>query len=133
METPSPVLLYKPQEIVDSNFPYLAKDTFLLVLMTEFQASLFETYSSKMVCVDSTHKTNQYRFKLITVVVADEYHNGCLKAGVYHIIISCQTDQPVAWAISDKEDAATLEAVWNVIHARCPNATVSTLMTDDSN
>ena len=44
METPSPVLLYKPQEIVDSNFPYLAKDTFLLVLMTEFQASLFETY-----------------------------------------------------------------------------------------
>jgi len=75
-ETPSPVLLYKPQGIDDSNMPLLLKDTFLLVLMTDFQASLFETFCSKIVCVDSTHKTNQYRFKLITVVVPDEYHNG---------------------------------------------------------
>ena len=43
------------------------------------------------------------------------------------------TGQPVAWAISDKEDAVTLEAVWNVIHTRCPTATVSTLMIDDGN
>jgi len=76
METPSPVLLYKPQGKEDPNWPLLLKDTFLLVLMTEFQASLFEMFCSKIVCVDSTHKTNQYRFKLITVVVPDEYHNG---------------------------------------------------------
>ena len=57
MEIPSPVLLYKPQGIIDSNLLNLAKDTFLLVLMTEFQASMFETFSSKIVCVDSTHKT----------------------------------------------------------------------------
>lgn len=68
METPSPVLLYKPQGINDSNFPYLAKDTFLLVLMTEFQASLFETYSSKIVCVDSSHKTNQYQFNWLQLL-----------------------------------------------------------------
>ena len=78
METPSLVLLYKPQGMIDTNFPNLAKDTFLLVLMTDFQASLFETFSSKIVCVDSTHKTNQCRFKLITVVVSDEYHNGII-------------------------------------------------------
>jgi len=76
METPSPVLLYKPQGIDDPNWPLLLKDTFLLVLMTEFQASIFEMFCSRIVCVDSTHKTNQYRFKLITVVVPDEYHNG---------------------------------------------------------
>ena len=39
--------------------------------------------------------------------------------------------QPVAWALSDKEDADTLECfttLWAVIKRRCPNAT---LMTDD--
>ena len=50
--------------------------------------------------------------------------------------IVCLVKQANQWlgAMSDKEeDAATLEAVWNVIHARCPTATVSTLMTDDGN
>ena len=41
------------------------------------------------------------------------------------------TGQPVAWALSDKEDTDTLEAVWTVIKKRCPHATVTTLMTDD--
>ena len=27
-------------------------------------------------CVDSTHGTNQYRFKLITIIVPDEYGKG---------------------------------------------------------
>ena len=75
-ETPSPVLFYKPQGVIDSNFPMLAEDTFLLVIMTAFQASLFNTFSGRIVCLDSTHKTNQNRFKLLTVVVADEYRNG---------------------------------------------------------
>ena len=45
--------------------------------------------------------------------------------------INSQLGQPVAWAISDKEDAVTLEAMWRVIQRRCPSVTVSTLMTDD--
>ena len=39
--------------------------------------------------------------------------------------------QPVAWALSDKEDADTLECLWAVIKRRCPKAKVVTLMTDD--
>ena len=62
--------------MTDPEFPKLAKDTFLLVIMTSFQASVFETFCSKITCLDSTHKTNQYRFKLLTVIVADEYRNG---------------------------------------------------------
>ena len=75
-ETPSPVLYYKPQGVVDSNFSMLLEDTFLLVIMTGFQASLFETFGERIVCLDSTHKTNQYRFKLLTVLIPDEYRNG---------------------------------------------------------
>ena len=76
LENPSPVLFYKAQGQRDSEHPNLAEDTFLLILMTSFQAGLLEMFSSKIVCLDSTHKTNQYRFKLITVAVPDEYHTG---------------------------------------------------------
>lgn len=76
LESPSPVLLYKPQGVEDPELPNVTKDTFLLVIMTEFQAMLFETFGGKITCIDSTHKTNQYRFKLLTIMVPDEYHNG---------------------------------------------------------
>ena len=85
IESPSPILLYKPQGVEDSNLPHVSKDTFLLVLMTEFQASLFETFCSKITCIDSTHKTNQYRFKLLTVIVPDEYHNGNIQYNYYKL------------------------------------------------
>ena len=49
---------------------------FFLILTTEFQASLFTTFAHKIVCLDSTHKTNQYRFKLLTLVVPDKFRNG---------------------------------------------------------
>ena len=75
-ETPSPVLFYKAQGVSNPDFPLLAEDTFLLVIMTQFQATLFENFSERIICLDSTHKTNQYRFKLITLVVPDEYRNG---------------------------------------------------------
>jgi len=50
--------------------------SFLFILMTEFQAQLFEEFGSKLVCIDSAHKTNEYKFKLITLLVVDEYHKG---------------------------------------------------------
>ena len=45
METLPPVLLYKPQEEIDSNFLNSSKDTLLLVLMTDIQVVLFTTFS----------------------------------------------------------------------------------------
>lgn len=63
----------------------LLEDTFLLVIMTGFQASLFETFGGRIVCLDSTHKTNQYRFKLLTVLVPDEYRNGISELHCLHI------------------------------------------------
>ena len=73
---PSPVLIYKPQGVKDPELPNVAKDVFLLVIMTEFQATLFENFGGKISCIDFTHKTNKYRLKLLTIMVPDEYHNG---------------------------------------------------------
>ena len=75
-EIPSPVLLYKPQFQASSDFPILPDDTFLMVVMTQFQLEMLIQFSHKLVSLDSTHNTNQYGFKLITLVVADEFRNG---------------------------------------------------------
>jgi len=122
LENPSPVLFYKAQGQRDPEHPNLAEDTFLLILITSFQAEMF---SSKIVCLDSTHKTNQYRFKLITGAVPDEYHNGMLMS-VFITLHTCKHNlgQPVAWAIADKEDADTLEVLWKAIKICCPNTVV---------
>ena len=75
LEDPSPVIAYKPRGIKDERYPLLMEENFLLALMTEFQASLFQKFST-LACVDSTHKTNEYGYKLISIVVADEFRNG---------------------------------------------------------
>ena len=70
------VIGYKPQGVVKEAFPKLTEESFLLVIMTDFQAKMFEKHSSRIVCIDSTHKTNPYEFKLVTIVVPDEFKNG---------------------------------------------------------
>ena len=71
-----PILLYKPQDKIVSTLPQLSADSYLLVVQTKFQMELFSTFSDSVVCIDSTHNTNAYRFKLITLLVPDEFGEG---------------------------------------------------------
>lgn len=75
MEKPSPVIAYKPCAKKDENYPLLREENFLVVLMTDFQADMFSHFST-MACVDSTHKTNEYGYKLITLLVIDDFRKG---------------------------------------------------------
>jgi len=75
LEDVSPVIAYKALGVKNDSCPLLKEDNFLLAIMTEFQAALFKKFSN-LLCVDSTHKTNEYGYKLITVLVVDEFHNG---------------------------------------------------------
>ena len=70
------MLFYKPQSSRNVEYSRLQEESSLFVLMTEFQAQLFEEFGNKIVCIDSTHKTNKHKFKLITLLVVDEYHKG---------------------------------------------------------
>ena len=80
--------------------------------MTPFQADLFSEFSEKIVCLDSTHRTNQYKHKLVTMVVPDAFHNGMiapLQTNKLHVVyIHTHLGCPVAWLISNREDEATL-------------------------
>lgn len=75
-EAYDPILCYKPQGSTDSTLSQLTKDSFFLAIQTEFQKELYECFAKAIVCIDSTHKTNSHGFKLITVVVPDEYGEG---------------------------------------------------------
>ena len=75
-ESFNPVLIYKPQGTKDPQYPMLTDDTFILALQTKFQKELYEAHASTILCIDSTHGTNQYRFKLITCIVPDNYGKG---------------------------------------------------------
>jgi hypothetical protein len=79
MEEPCPVIAYKPCGKKNEKYPLLREENFLIVLMTDFQADMFSQWS-KMACVDSTHKTNDYGYKLITLLVIDEFRKGNVRS-----------------------------------------------------
>ena len=74
----NPVLIYKPQGRSEPELPMLQDDTFVLAIQTKFQKDLYEAHASTILCIDSTHGTNQYRFKLITCIVPDDHGKGML-------------------------------------------------------
>ena len=44
LESPSPIIAYKPQGIVKADYPSLQESTFFLVLMKSFQADMFKEF-----------------------------------------------------------------------------------------
>lgn len=83
----NPVLAFKVQGSKDLLYPNLLEDTFLLVIQTEFQKELNRLYGECVLCIDSTHGTNAYRFKLITCIVRDHFGQGKLVS--LHSIYGC--------------------------------------------
>ena len=75
-ESFNPILIFKPQGIKDPTYPYLPAESFVLALQTQFQREIYQKHATTILCIDSTHGTNQYRFKLITCVVPDDHGKG---------------------------------------------------------
>ena len=113
-EKNNPILFYKRQGETIEHCRLDTKD-FMLVIMTNEQARIFSTFSDRILCMDSTHKTNEYRFKLITLMVPDEFRKG----------------YPVAFCISTTETTTALEIFLQTVKQRCPDAHPKILMTDD--
>ena len=86
----SPILRFKQQGFKQSDhLDNIADNDLFLCMQNEFQRDMCEKLRGNAVCIDSTHGTNTYDFKLITMLVVDEYGKGV----------------PVGWLISDREDA----------------------------
>ena len=100
--------------------------------MTAFQADLYTEFSGKILCLDSTYRTNQYKHKLVTTVVPDEFHNGMtLQRQLRNSYLCTYIGCLVVWLISNREDEATLTVFFKAVKLHCPEASIKTLMTDD--
>ena len=60
-------------------------------------------HGDNAVCLDATHGTNAYDFKLITLLVIDDFGAGI----------------PVCWAISNREDSLVLVEMLKPVRERC--------------
>ena len=70
-----------------------------------------------MFCMDATHSTNMYNFLLITVLVFHDFGEGV----------------PVAWAISNREDADTLSLFMKYLKVTSGELNPTSFMSDDAN
>ena len=69
----NPVFYFKQQHVVDEQHPQFSREAFLLMFRSEFQQQMYLRFASKILCINSTHDTNAYKFKLLTVMVADDF------------------------------------------------------------
>lgn len=59
-ESFKPILYFKPQGVKSPEHPFLPQQAFILAIQTKFQLELYERHASTILCIDSTHGTNQY-------------------------------------------------------------------------
>lgn len=82
-----PVLFFKPQGHKSTEYPNVPEESFILALQTEFQLNLYKQHALSIPCIDSTHGTNQYQFKLITVVLPDDFRKRSVSSYNSNMII----------------------------------------------
>ena len=110
-----PILLYKPQGNT-SDLSAVCIDDFILCIQTNFQKDCFTRFAKTVVCIDATHCTTQYDFKLVTILVMDEFSEGI----------------PAAWMISNREDTNTLQHFFEALKKKVGDVKVEVFMSDDA-
>ena len=112
----NPIILFKQQGFQPSNTTNVMEPDFILCIQTNFQKDMILKFGNDTICMDSTHGTNMYDFKLVTIAVIDEYGEGI----------------PVGWMISNREDAAMLSEFLKAIRKCTGNIQPNWFMTDDA-
>ncbi len=103
-----PVTVFKPQGKESADF--------LLGIQTKFQCEMMKVFGEKLICMDATHGTNHYDFKLVTVLVLDDFGEGI----------------PVGWLVSNKEDGTVLKEFLKSLLARTGPIETKYFMSDDA-
>ena len=110
----NPVLFYKLQgETAPEDLDLLQED-FFIVIQTPFQKAMAQKFTSKGVCIDTTHGTTGYDFLLTTVKVTDE----------------CGEGLPVAWCLSNHEDFTHMCLFFKLLRENCGQLLPHWLMSD---
>ena len=76
------ILVYKPQGEKTLRGPKMYDDIdlknniFAFGFQAKEQLKMFQKHAHKIVRIEATHKTNQYKFPLINLVISDEFIKG---------------------------------------------------------
>ncbi|GFQ95769.1 c2H2-type domain-containing protein [Trichonephila clavata] len=113
----NPILGCKFQGCLSSEYEGLNNEDFFLAIQHPLQKETLKKFGKEIVCVDSTHGTDSYNFKLITVLVVDDFGEGF----------------PVAWCISNQEDFTVLRKKFLLIKNNTETSiTFNFFMSDDA-
>ena len=113
----NPILRFKQQGFKQfDHLDNIADNDFFVCMQNEFQRDMCEKLAGNAVCIDSTHGTNTYDFKVITMLVVDEYGEGI----------------PVGWLICNREDAICLVEFFKAIKERTGDIKPNWFMSDDA-
>ena len=94
----NPIAFYKFQGQFKEEVA-LEKDSFVVIMQTEFQKHLMQKFGSKGLCCDTTHGTTGYDFKLNSLLVLDEFEEGV----------------PVAFCLSNRDNFAFMKLFFSKI------------------
>lgn len=112
----SNVILYKKQGEIDTANVF-KKEDFLLAFMTTSQTELLRKFGNEgIICMDATHATNPYDFKLITILTVDDFEEGF----------------PVAFLFSNREDYTALKYFMSAVKDKAGDVAAKTFMSDDA-
>ena len=95
----NPIAFYKFQGQLKEEVA-LEKDSFAVIMQTEFQKHLMQKFGSKGFCCDTTHGPTGYDFKLNSLLVLDEFEEGV----------------PVAFCLSNRDICAFMKLFFGKIH-----------------
>lgn len=112
----SNIILYKKQGEIDTANVF-NKEDFLLAFMTTSQKQLLHKFGNEgIICMDATHGTNPYDFKLITILTVDDFEEGF----------------PVAFLFSNREDYTVLKYFMSAVKDRAGDVAAKIFMSDDA-
>lgn len=110
------ILLYKKQGEHSPDFS-LKQEDFLLGLMTNCQGEMLKKFGNGgIVCMDATHGTNPYDFKLVSILVVDDFGEGF----------------PVAYLFTNREDYVVLKYFVVAVKKAVGTIKAASFMSDDA-
>ncbi|XP_050300050.1 uncharacterized protein LOC126738662 isoform X2 [Anthonomus grandis grandis] len=110
------ILLYKKQGEDHPSF-CLKNEDFLLGLMTNCQGEMLKKFGiGGIICMDATHGTNPYDFKLVSILVVDDFGEGF----------------PVAYLFSNREDYVVLKYFVTAVKESVGTIRAASFMSDDA-
>ena len=111
-----PILVFKQQSHEQpSDIDDMSKNDFLIGIKTSFQRDMLVRFGPTAICMYSTHSTKAYDF-FLTILVLDDLSERI----------------PIAWILSNREDAATIQQVLVKMKEKCGDIHTQFFMSDDA-